>query len=120
MKIRRSEAAPSIPLPCFELVPEGGASAVAAFRVELEDSIVSFARDDLRRWTLRHEEPQRLLIHIGHNLVVSVIGTGLAPLHDALDRDRLMTIRRSGQPVEQGPSIKSIDLVERPEAASKS
>lgn len=119
MRIRRSEAAPAVALSCFELIPEAGAGSIAAFRVELENRVISFAREDLRRWTLIHEEPQLLLIHIGHDLVVSVSGRDLRPLHDALDRDKLMTIRCSQQRAEPGPLIKSIDLLERREPNPK-
>lgn len=119
MKIRRVEDTPAGPVPCFELIADSEAGSIIAFRVELKDRVVSFARDEIRRWALHLEEPQRLLVHIGHDLVVSVVGNGLSALHEALDRDRLLTIRCSKQSGEQGPSIKSIELVARAEPVGK-
>lgn len=119
MKIRRNEVVAAPPSSCFDLIVEGTSTSVAAFRVELADRIVSFARDELRRWTLLHGEPQRLVIHIGHDLAVSVVGKGLDALHEALDHDRLRSIRCSPKTGGTGPSIKSIELIERPEAKAK-
>lgn len=112
MTIKRHPSPDGPAARCFELAHEAG--AMVALRAEFEDRVVSFPLDQIRRWTLYREEPERLLIQIGEELALVVTGFALREIHEALDRGRLAVLRSVPARQAQEPWIKSLTILDRP------
>jgi trimethylamine:corrinoid methyltransferase-like protein len=117
MTIKRHPLPEGAPVRCFELAHEAGATV--ALRVELTDRLVSLPLDQLRRWTLHREDPERLVLLVGENLAVIATGAALREVHEALDRGRLAVLRCAPERRSQEPWIKSIELLDRARDAPK-
>lgn len=114
MALKQLAHKPPAPLPLAPTwgVVAGEDEAPSVLRLECADRAESLPYHTLTRWTLVSGTENILTIYAG-NLVIVVRGRELAPIRDALDAGRLVSIRASeGRylPLKLGTIVTGIDV----------